>query len=136
MYGDNRGMYGLVVYEFRRGYEINCCTGSHTAPFGHSAKSRAARRRYPLLPAGAPTAQTSTSLSRRPRFAFHARVAARRGWRVARTARIVLVRVLDDPVGATVGGRSAPHRPARGPASQAARTDCCLLYTSDAADEE
>ena len=43
--------------------------------------------------------------------------------RVARTVRIVLVRVLDDPVGATVGGRAAPHRPARGPASQAARID-------------
>jgi hypothetical protein len=34
-----------------------------------------------------------------------------------------LVRVLDDPVGATVGGRAAPRRPARGSASQAAGTD-------------
>jgi hypothetical protein len=65
----------------------------------------------------------STSLSRQRPFAFHARVAARRGWRVARTVRIVLFRVLDDPVGATVGGRAAPHRRARGPASQAARID-------------
>ena len=47
-----------------------------------------------------------------PLFAFHARVPARRGWRVARTVRIVLVRVLDDPVGAAVGGRAAPRRPA------------------------
>ena len=38
------------------------------------------------------------------------------------TARDLAVSITGVP-GATVGGRSAPHRPARGPRSQAARTD-------------
>src|SRR5664279_945916 len=70
------------------------------------------------------TAASAFDRSRRPRLTFHAGDAARRRvGRAARTVRIVLVGVLDDLVGAAVGGRAAPHGPARGPASQAARTD-------------
>jgi hypothetical protein len=94
---------------------------------GHLYRARrhsrvtAARRSHAEM---AITAASALDRSRRPRLTIHAGDAARRRvGRAARTVRIVHVRVLDDPVGATVGGRSAPHRPARGPASQAARTD-------------